>query len=241
MGSQMKVRLWLMGALLLMVTGCAVRLGGMKPVEYRALAFSTGSATATEVAGWIREAQANVVLLAAPGDSAWFDEVAQRSSLSLSGPGRAGNLSLAFLATKPIGDTTLVLPLPNGGGLSVHDALYKVDKTRFLDLLALRIEPGTDAREAVRALLAYVATDVMPNAAVVLAIDMPDEATDRSVTSLLSPAFADARTCVDRDATPTAGTGMRLFYGPEARLSCESAQVLGGARGTLVARLIVAR
>lgn len=228
-------------ALAILVVGCAVRLGGPKPVEYRTLAFSVGEgAGPAEVAQWIRSADANLVLLAAAADSAWFSEVAKQANLKLSGPGSAGSVSFAFLAGEPVGDTTIALPLPDGGSIGVHDALYRVDKERLLDLLAVQIPSAAQSREAVKALLNYVATDVMPEAGVVLAIDVPDPATGDSVSALLSPVFRDARTCLRpgaREPEDDASWRMRLFFGPETKLTCEDARPLGG-RGPLIARLI---
>lgn len=252
-GQTMIGRILILGAMLLVIGGCAVRLGGPKPVSYRTIALSTGPDVApAQVAGYIREAGANVVLLAAQADSAWFADVAKRADLSLSGPGTAGPVAFAFLAGKPVGDTTLALALPNGGDVVIHDALYRVDKRRYLDLLALRVADPEQARDVMRAVLRYVATDVMSNAAVVLAVDVPDAETGDRVAELLDPAFIDARTCLSsRGQEPGnggnggngagAGGGMRLFYGPEARVRCESARMLGGESSTVLANLIVGR
>ncbi len=227
-------------AIILAVAGCAVRLGGPKPVEYRTLAFSVSpEAGVDEVAGWIRRADANLVLLAAEADSAWFGEVARRAKLDLSGPGSAGSIAFGFLATEPVGDTTIVLPLEGGGEITVHDALYKVDDARYLDLLAVRVPSPARTRDAIKALLGYIATDVMQESAVVLAIDVPDGATANSVAALLRPIFQDARDCLpDAAGAGEAGHGMQLFFGPATKLRCEGARPLG-AGGPLVARLIL--
>lgn len=231
--------------LLLVAGGCSVRLGGPGPVEYRTVALSTGAGTLPDqVAAYIRQADANLVLLAAQADSAWFAEVARRSKLTLSGPGDAGGTSLAFLASAPIGDTTIALPLETGGSVVVHDALYRVDKRRYLDLLALRIDKAADVRPAVQALLRYVATDVMTDAAVVLAIAVPDQATGDALAALLDPIFRDARNCLPEMNRGEAGgprSGMRLFYGPEARLRCEGARQLGDAEAPVVVQLVIDR
>jgi hypothetical protein len=243
---------------LLLLGGCSVRLGGPGPVEYRTVALSTGAgAEPVQVAEYIRQAGANLVLLAAQADSAWFAEVARQSKLTLSGPGDAGGVSLAFLASAPVGDTTVTLSLESGGKIVLHDALYRVDKHRYLDLMALRLGSGVDARTAVQALLRYMAADVMSDAAVVLAIDVPDAATGDAVAELLQPAFRDARRCIPgaegaggggggvaegAGGAAGAGPGMRLFYGPEARLRCESARHLGsGAGAPVVAQFIIDR
>src|SRR5690606_30770893 len=127
---------------LVLLGGCAVRIGGPGPVEYRTVALSTGHGTAPdEVARWIRDANANVVLLSAAADSAWFDAVARQTRMTLSGPGRAGASSLAFLAHEALGDTTVALNLASGDEIVIHDALYRIDKHRYLDLIALRVDP----------------------------------------------------------------------------------------------------
>jgi hypothetical protein len=228
---------------LILLGGCAVRLGGPGPVQYRTVALSAGEGTLpAQVAAFIRQAEANLVLLAAPGDSAWFAEVARESRLTLSGPGDAGGISLGFLAAAPLGDTTIALPLMGGGSIVVHDALYKVDKHRYLDLLALRVGGVAEARPAAQALLRYVATDVMSDAAVVLAIDVPDSETGDALAALLEPAFLDARGCLPELARQGAARpGMRLFYGPEARLRCEGARRLGAEDAPVVVQLIVGR
>ena len=224
------------------LTGCAVRLGGPKPLEYRTLAFSVAPQSgAEEVAGWIRQADANLVLLAAAADSAWFGEVARQSKLNLSGPGSAGTISYGFLAGEPVGDTTLVLPLEGGGEITLHDALYKVDDRRYLDLLAVRVPENVPPRAAVTELLEYIATDVMQESAVVLALDTPDSATGDAMATLLRPAFRDARACLpDADNGAASAPGMRLFFGPATKLTCEGARPLG-VGGPLVARLILRR
>lgn len=231
-------------AVLALLTGCAVRLGGPSPVEYRTVAVSTaGGVSPAEVARWIREVDANVVLLSATADSAWFGDVARETRMTLSGPGRAGEASLAFLAGVAVGDTTVALALESGGEIVLHDALYQIDDYRFLDLIALRAEPGESPRDIVRALLGYVATDVMPNAATLLAVDVADAAVGDSIAALLSPAFLDAQACLPGSATAGAGASprMRLFYGPQARVHCSEARVLDGGSGPVVAHIVVRR
>lgn len=242
----MMIRRLMLPALVLLLGACSVRLGGPGPVEYRTVALSTGAeAEPGQVAAYIRQANANLVLLSAQADSSWFAAVAREAKLTLSGPGDAGGVALAFLASTPVGDTTVTLPVEAGGQLVVHDALYRVDKHRYLDLMALRVPAGVDARAAVQTLLRYVASDVMSDAAVVLAIDVPDDATGDQLAELLRPAFLDARGCLpgaERERAAAAGPGMRLFYGPEARLRCQSARHLGGAATMpVVAQLIIDR
>src|SRR5690625_3917147 len=214
---------------LLLVDWCTVRLVGQGPLWYRAHARSMDTdATPIEVASVIRQAGADLVLMAARSDSVWFSEVARASNLELSGPGLAGDVSLAFLGAKPLGDTTLALELETGGSVVVHDALYQVDRGRYLDLLVLRVESASAVRSTMQALLRYIASDVMSNAAVVLAVDVPDSVTGDAVAAILDPAFIDAQSCLDPGKTVSGqaapathlGAGRRLFYGAEARLRC---------------------
>ncbi|MBI4544066.1 MAG: hypothetical protein HY703_02595 [Gemmatimonadetes bacterium] len=227
----------------LLLLGCAVRLGGPGPVEYATLALDAGKgAPASAVAGQIRAAEARLVLLAATADSTWFAQVADQVGLELSGPGAAGSVSLAFLAGTPVGDTTIWLTVAPERRLAVHDALYRVDKSRFLDLLAVRVDSAADVRAAMRALLSYVATDVMNEAAVVLAVQLADPAAGDSVAALLRPPFEDVAACAgEQERAAASRAGMRLFYGPQLRVRCQTARLLSGERGSVLARLIVQR
>src|SRR5690606_1092045 len=214
----------------LAVTACAVRLGGPKPLTYRTLAIAAeeGEAAAA-IAQRIRAADADYVLLAAPADSAWFAEVAGLARLTLSGPGNAGTVSLAFLGSEPLGDTTIALPVPGNRPLIVHDALYKLDNYRYLDLMAVRIEPGTEVRPAVRALTSYIAPDVEAGA---------------GIAALPQPLFSDARGCLPGPANgdrARARVRVHLFHGPEARIGCEGASIVESGVPALIARLIVNR
>ena len=56
---------------------------------------------------------------------------------------------LAFLGSEPLGDD-IALPVADGRPLIVHDA--RTSSTAIaIDLLAVRVEPGTPVRPAVRA------------------------------------------------------------------------------------------
>jgi hypothetical protein len=230
---------------LLLAAGCAVRLGGPQPEEYRTLALEVPAGTpASEVAARIRAADARVVIMAAAQDSAWFAEVAALSGLTLSGPGAAGPSSFAFFAGEAVGDTTLALPVEGGGRLLMHDALYQVDRGRFLDLMAIRLEEPATVLAGMRALMGYVATDVGHDAALVLAVHSPTAAVGDSVALLIGTAFADVFECMTpeaREAARQAAPAMRLFYGPGARMDCRDARVLEGAGAPLSARLVVER
>lgn len=243
-------RKWVLVAVSLAAAACAVRLGGPDPVEYRTLALDVTDAPApATVAERIRGASADIVFLSAQADSSWFDQVAAQTQLELSGPGQAGTTALAVLAGPPVGDTTIALPVPGDRPLVIHDALYEVDDERFLDLLALRIESAERARRALHAFLEYVATDVYAEAAVVVAVDVPDPTVGDTVAVLLRPAFHEAQDCLASmqaeggvPAPPRpAPVRMRLFYGPELRIRCEEARLVAGEPAAVLARLIVTR
>jgi hypothetical protein len=225
----------------LAVGACAPALSGPKDIEVPTVALrATGGASATDVAGALREAGARVALVAAPGGEDWFRTVATATELTLSGPAQMDDLGFAFLAPEPVGDTTLALQY-EGGSLVIHDALYEMEEDRLLDLIAFRITEDTDARRAVRSLLEYVATDVNNAAALVMAVAVPSAAVGDSVARMLSPAYYDAIRCEVGQAG-TSRAGVRMFYGPAARMYCEDATVAGEAGWDWVrAQLVMGR
>jgi hypothetical protein len=234
------VGLALAGALL-GVSACAVRLGGPAPEQYHAVALRA-SEDAAAVGGRLRAAGADIVLLAADRDSAWFALVAQHAQLSLSGPGRTGTSGLALLTDlKILGDTALVLPVEGGGELHMQDALYEIDKNRHLDLMLVRMDPAAGLRESVRALLGYIATDVGGTASVLLALETATPQRADSAALLLRAAFEQANECRgEGPGEAAAAQTLRLFYGPTARIDCRSARLLeGGTPAPTVARVVV--
>lgn len=225
------------------VSACAMRMGNPDPVEYQAVAIAAGpAASAEQTAAQIRAANADVALLVAAHDSAWISDVARRAELVSTRPGRLGEQTFAFLGAKPVGDTTLAIKVQSGGELKVHDALYNIDKNRHLDLLTVSIDRGTSVRDAVARLLGYVATDVFPNAAIILAVHTatPEQADTMAVAT--RAAMGDAWECTQasRQGGAPSPANLRLFYFPAARISCESARVLDSPPG-ITAQLIVQR
>lgn len=221
---------------------CAVNLGGPKAIDMPTVALrAEADAAPASVAGALDEAGARVAFIAAARDDSWFDSVAARAELELSGPADMGDLALAFLGPEPLGDTTLTLPY-DGGELTIHDALYEIEEDRLLDLLAFRIEGAGEVRSAVASLLEYVATDVNNSAAVVLAALVPTAAAGDSVARMLSPAYFDAVRCEPGTAPAPLREGIRLFYGPEARMYCAGASAEESAVGAWIrAELIMGR
>jgi hypothetical protein len=229
-------------AVTLLIGGCAAGMGAPRDIDMPIAALNVGpDAAPAAVAATVRAADARAVFLAAPRDSAWFSGVAAATEMQLSGPTHAGGIRMAFLGPEPVGDTTLVLEY-EGGGLMIQDALYEIRDERYLDLIAFRIEPGMPVGEAVAALLSYVATDVDNVAAVAMAVAVPDAATGESVARMLGPAYFDALRCGGDDAVAPAGEHVRLFYGPAARMFCESARSEATAAGDLIrAQLVMGR
>lgn len=228
--------------LALSLTACAVRLGGPKPVQYDAVTVRyDANVTPEGAAAQLRAMGAELALILTPNDTAWLRQVAQQTQLISTRPGRLGELTAAFLAFKPEGDTTLALNVASGGRVQLHDALYNIDKERRLDLMTAVIEPGTSTQGAVRSLLEYVATDVMSIAVGVLAVQAPSAAVADSVAQLTRAVWADAWECTEAgrrgEAAPPAN--LRLFYFPAARVLCEQAQVSDNGSPATVARLIV--
>ncbi|HET9983825.1 MAG TPA: hypothetical protein VFQ38_09570 [Longimicrobiales bacterium] len=221
------------------VAGCAVRVGGSKPLNYHVLAVDAPSgASAAQVAEAIQHANAQLVLVSARADSTWFADVARRSNLTLSGPGSSGAVRLGFLAGKPVGDTTLARKLP-GGAITIQDALYQPEKERYVDLMLVRADSGS-ARDIAHALLTYVASDVMQNASLVLGLAGPNPVVLDSVSSIVRPAFSDVRDC-RQGATDIGPSPLRVLYGPVSQVQCDAVRRLEGPGTPLYAQIVVGR
>ena len=227
--------------LALSAAACAVNLGGPKDIPLSAVALRVGENADPGAAAAALMRTTDAALIAGPVDSVWMASVARAAGLTLSGPATADDVAMAFLAGEPLGDTTLVLPYEDGG-LVLHDALYEVDDDRFLDLMIFRLDDPAAARPAVGALLEYMATDVDNAAAVVIAVAVPSSAVGDSVGRMLAPAYFDALRCEPGLAAPSDRAGIRLFYGPEARVYCRGATTGDPAVGNVIrADLVLGR
>jgi hypothetical protein len=208
-------------------TACAVRLGGSSTRNYNAAAFHVTGESPAPVAERIRQLEGEIVLLSADTDTAWFMAVAADAGLALSGPGWTGPRGMAFLTNLEIlGDTSLVLDVTGGGAVHMHDALYRVDENRVIDLMMVRLE-APDLRAAVRALLSYIATDVGSNAAILLAIEAPSPMLADSAAILLRATLGSGLECAGANQPESQRTStlpVRLLYGPSARLQCLNAR-----------------
>jgi hypothetical protein len=232
-------RVLILGSLVL--AACASALSGPKDISVTTVALrASPGASAESVAAAIGGAGARAALVAAPRSEDWFQAVATATDLTLSGPAEVGDLGLAFLAPEPVGDTTIALPYGDTE-LVIRDALYEIEEDRLLDLIAFRVSDETVVRDAIRRLMEYVATDVNNAAALVMAVAVPNSAAADSVARMLSPGYYDAARCeVGQDATT--GPGIRLFYGPDARVYCTNAALEERPEGAWVrADLIMGR
>lgn len=238
---------WVAGVVLVMAlaaSGCALRLGGPSPESFTAVAVADAAGDPAAFASQLKGAGADVVLLSASYDSVALAEVARQTQLTLSGPGGEGGSRLALLSRlKVLGDTALSLAA-GSGRLHVMDALYEVDKNRNLDLMFMRMAEGTSARDAVRSLLSYYATDVGGTSAVLLALQATTPQAADSAALLLRSAFGTVLDCGERAETPAApassGT-LRFFYGPQARIQCERGSLLNASPPTILGRVVVGR
>ncbi|MFP4624319.1 MAG: hypothetical protein ACLFRX_09105 [Gemmatimonadota bacterium] len=224
------------------LSACAANLGGPKAIDTTTVAVRVDPGVdAAAVAAALEQADARVAFVAAPRDAEWFRTVAAATRHQLSGPASMDDVELVFLGPEPLGDTTLVIPYDDGD-LPIHDALYEIEEGRLLDLLAFRIDDPAHVRGAVAALLEYVATDVDNAAALVLAALVPTAAVGDSVARMLSPAYYDAVRCETGAAAPSEKEGIRLFYGPQARMYCDDATTSAGEIGEWVsAELVMGR
>ena len=233
----------LVAVMVLSACGSA-RVGGPSPEDVAAIATVVpANATAEQVAQYLTQRRVDFAILSGARDSAFFAAVATGAGLKSTRPGAAGATTFAFLGTQPVGDTTLALKVTGGGEVRVHDALYRIGKNRHLDLMAARIEPNANLKESIRTLLAYVATDVMANAAVLLAIEPPTPALGDSVSILMRAAFADAWECTNDGHTKPVVTDLplRLFYGPAVRLACRNAERVDMGGGALFGHFVMGR
>ncbi|HSJ07984.1 MAG TPA: hypothetical protein VK936_14870 [Longimicrobiales bacterium] len=221
---------------------CGARTGGRSGNGYQVATFRAASgASAQDVAARITGARADIVLLSAERDSAWFSAVSEGAGLELSGPGLTGDIGMAFLTNlEVLGDTSLVLSVPEGGSVHMHDALYRVDRSRMIDLMIVRFD-APDLRAAVRRLFSYIATDVGASVAVLLAIDAPTVQLADSAAVLMRAHYGNALECAGDDIGAGERGPVRLLYGPSARLSCISARALPGDPPGVTAGVILQR
>jgi hypothetical protein len=229
--------------LALAVSACSPTMGDPRPLDLPAVAFIAPTAAEPGAAAQaLAQANARIALVMGPTDPAWYGSVAAAARLEpATRPGVIGpELGAAFLGMEAVGDTTVEITY-DGGSLRVHDALYDLGRTRLLDLLAFRIQDVGEARPALTALARYVATDVSPGAAVIMAVAVPSAAVGDSVARLLSPMYEGVTRCGVPPGS-VEDVPVRMFIGPEARIYCRDARVTPTPAGDRVqADLVVGR
>lgn len=214
-------------------------MGGGPDVPLSTVALrADADATPAQAAAALEEMGTDVALVAAAADAAWFASVAQASRLDLSGPAYQGDLGLAFYGPEALGDTAIELSY-EGGTFMLQDALYEMEGDQYLDLMAFSVPSAVAVRPLITSLMEYIATDVMADASVVLAVAVPDQETGESVTRMLGPGYFDALRCGEGAPGPSAGE-ILLFYGPEARVRCRDARADRTAAGVRIHASLVA-
>jgi hypothetical protein len=231
---------WIVFGIALMAAGCAAAgIGGNDPAPQDALALRVPeSMTAEALGARIKQGGYEFAMLSTSRDSAFLAAAATQAGLQMTRPGRIAGSTYAFFGPKPLGDTTHTVMVQSGGQVRLHDALYKIDKTRNLDLLIARFEGVTDLRSGVRALLSYVGSDVSNNAGLLLGVEAPTPQFGDSVALLLRAVYRDTRECASTGASASSPS-IRLFFGPEARVRCGRAEVLGEANAPVSAQFVL--
>jgi hypothetical protein len=210
-----------------------------------ALAQSAGpEASAEAVAEGINSAGADFVVLRAGADSAWYADVAESTSMELSGPGIDEGMGFGYLSlVAPVGDTTIAIPVGEDDAIVMHDALYDLGSGLFLDIIAFRADFTTDPQALVHAFLEYMATDVMTTAPLLLAVQAPEQALADTLEVLLRPSFVPPTRCAEggaEDGVDNVG-GLRLFVGTPAQIRCSEVSRPAGDRDALLTRLFFRR
>jgi hypothetical protein len=214
--------------------GCAGGLGRGGPLQRDAIAWQVPAGTSAEQLGArLQQGGYEFAMLSANQDSAWLAAAASRAGLQMTRPGRVGGSTYTFFGPKPVGDTTHVIQVQGGGRIRLHDALYRIDKNRIVDLILARFDSVTVLNNGVRSLLEYVGSDVSGSAGLLLGIEVPSAQAGDSVATLVRAYLTDARECAS--GAPATTPAIRVFYGPRARLTCQRAEVLNEAGGPVSA------
>jgi hypothetical protein len=223
-------RLGIAAAAAVMAAACGgMMMGTPKPVNRDVLVAQAGTgASAEQTAQVLTQRGAEFAILSAPRDTAWFAEVARRANLASTRPGKVSGTTYAFMGPKALGDTTLTLTVPGGGVIRLHDALFEIDKNHHLDLMAVQMDSIVNVQRAVNKLLEYIAGDVGATASVLFAIEAPSVAIGDSVAVLMRPLYTEVYECTaqGRSGSARAPTATRVYFGPIARMRCESAESL---------------
>ena len=226
----------------IVASGCAMAMGRPDPVERDVVIMRLDAAAdAAQTAQVLTQQGAEYAIVSAPRDSAWFADVATRANLTTTRTGRVGGRSFGFVGPKALGDTTLTLNVPGGGVLRIHDALFEVDKNRHFDMMAVQFDSTVNVQRSVTRLLEYIAKDVGPTVSLLFMVEAETAALGDSVSVILRPLYTDMFECTaeGRAGTRAADLPIRVFYGPVARMGCESAERI--APGTLAGHFEIGR
>ena len=231
---------WIAAGIALVATACASGLvPGRSALQRDALAFRVPDGmTADALGARIKQGGYEFAMLSTARDSAFLAAAASQAGLQMTRPGRIGDATYTFFGPKAVGDTTHTVMVQGGGQVRLHDALYQIDKNRFLDLLIARFEGVTDMSRGVRALLGYVGSDVSNSAGLLLGVEAPTAQFGDSIALLLRAVYRDTRECASTGASANSPS-IRLFYGPEIRVRCERAEVLGEANAPVSAQFVL--
>ena len=238
-----QVRAWGVAVALTVLTGC-LHVNGPAPLKRTALVLRLTNETAEQVAAQIKQVGADYVILAGARDTTFFKDVATRALMKSTRSGQAADMRYGFLAVNaPVGDTMISVKVQGGGELRMHDALYKIDKGRQLDIMEARFDASSDIRQVVRALIQYNTTDVSATAEQIIVLHPPTAAAGDSVSVLLRPYLTDAWECTKEGKAQSrnATLPLRVFYGPATRESCDDATLVSNAGGGMVAHLVLLR
>ena len=233
----MKQRRLVMPAVAAMIAAACsgMMMGTPKPVNRDVLITrADANQSAEQTAQTLMQRGAEFALLSAPRDSAWFADVARRANLTSTRPGKVSGTTYAFMGPKALGDTTLTLTVPGGGVIRMHDALFEIDKNHHLDLMSVQMDSIVNVQRAVARLLEYIAGDVGATASVLFAIEAPTAAIGDSIATLMRPLYTEVYECTaeGRSGAARPPAAARVYFGPIARMRCESAERL--APGTLL-------
>jgi hypothetical protein len=221
------------------IAAACATLGVSDPVQRDAIALKVGGNTSPEQFGTrLKQGGYEFALVSSDRDSAWLAAAATSAGLQITRPGRAGSATYVFFGPKPVGDTTHTIAVQGGGQVRLHDALYRVDKERTIDLILARFDSITNLSNAARALMTYVGNDVSNAAALLLAIEAPSPAAGDSIARSLRAYLSETRECSGGDASASTSS-IRLFFGPTTRVRCERAQVLNEAGGPVSAQFLL--
>ncbi len=244
----------------IVAAGCASGGRAGPPLTYRIVALNVPAGIAADsVAAVLRASTADLALVAAQGDSAWFATVARTAGKQLTGPGKMTPVRLAFLGMKPVGDTTVNLSLQGGRTMPVFDALYQPQKHRSVDLMLARVDTGMSAQNVAGALVKYFSTDVSQGAALVLGVLSPAPAVTDSIAARVRAIFVDLDQCgvpipiegmtAAQDSASAraavasrkaaAGAAVRLFFGPETVIRCDEARLIAGPGAPVYAHFTI--